>query len=199
MKRFILLGAVLTFGACAGDETDKGSEDTATGDTETDLTTGCPTVYSGPVLIQSATVTCDASDVVTYDVVTDGWTLEGIINAMETANATPWNDEHDLSSYEYDDCGFEDNLNSVLGTGAATATNESNANTVFTCDNHFADANGVMTYSARVYDLDGAFADCLAWGNDPEGWRDGVYEDVWVNPPVNPAEFSSCLVARRAK
>ncbi len=46
--------------------------------------------------MQQATVTCDGSDRVTYEVRTDGWTADDLFNAMETANASQWDDEHDV-------------------------------------------------------------------------------------------------------
>jgi hypothetical protein len=177
--------------------------DTNTADTslpEPDPSVGtCTETYDGPVIVERATVTCDAQERVTYEVVTAGWTRSGRMNAMETANLSPWDDEHDLVSVAYDPCGSFDELQRTLTTGASVATAVEDQSTVFTCDGHFDDTNGVMTYAARVYDIDGNFADCLAWGHDPVDYAAGLYSGSCIHCPTDPEELTQCVVARRAR
>jgi hypothetical protein len=167
MSRYVIF-ALAALAACSGPDDKDGSGDTATPGTEE-----CPGgVYTGPVLIVDYSVTCDANDVVTYFVETDGWTANGRVFSQETSNTPAYSDEHDLMSYEYDECQAWDRLDTVLTTGASAPATE-NVSTVFSCANHFNDP-AVMSYAAQVYDLDGNPAHCVAWGDDPQGMIDNT-------------------------
>ena len=194
-NRIAILGMLAFAAGCAGDEGIKGSGETGT--TDTDTMTGmteCPEIYTGPTLVQLTQVSCLDNSTVRFYVETDGWTGDGLWFSQETGNAEPqWADEHDILSFEFDDCGFWDHLEQELTTGAGVSDWSVNQSTVFSCEPnvHF-DGSGVMSYAARVYDIDGNFADCLAWGHDPQGMIDGDYSRA--NEPTAASELDSCEI-----
>jgi len=151
MNRFAFAAfAAVLVGCPTDDKTDSGG-------TDTDSTDACPTTFPGPTTVQSASVTCNG-EVVTIDVETAGWTGDGYVYMLETANNMPWAEEHDLTSYDFDPCGAWDKLDVEL-TGGADPW-ERNVGSLFTCAAHF--EGPVMTYAAAVLDVSGAFADCMA-------------------------------------
>lgn len=197
MNRFAMFAA-LALVACSGDDTSKTTGGTGTTDT-TDTQTDCADVggfYDGPVTVQEVSVGCDANDVVRFYARTEGWTGDGWVFSQETANPTPnWSDTHDMASYQFDACGYEDELERSLETGAAPATWEMNVSSVFTCAGHYDAANGVMSYAVGVMDIDGNLADCLAWGQDPDGMIDGSISRV--NEPG--FSLANCVVGVSAR
>jgi len=198
MNRFAFAAlAAMLVGCPTDDKTDSGTTLTDTDDTD-ETTDACETTFSGPVTVQTANVTCDASGVVTIDVETQGWTSGGYIYAVDTRNASPWADEHDLDSYEYDPCGTYDKLKVELQTGAALADWERNVSSVFTCDGHYED--GALSYAAAVLDLYGDVADCMAWGEDPQAIIDGTVVGYY-NYDNGPASFdpSICVIGAAAR
>lgn len=147
--------------ACSGDTTKTDSETTETGHTGS---TGCETTYSGPVLVDTAEVSCSGTDV-TIDVQTMGWTSSGRLHQRDNGDTPYWSDNHPIASYAFDECGAYDKLDVTLTTGATTAAWQEGTSTVFTCDGHY--TQNVMSYGVAVWDFDGAFADCMVWGRDP--------------------------------
>lgn len=189
---FAAFAAAMLMGCPEDDKTDSGTEtdltDTETGD--------CTTEYSGPVTVQEANVTC-AADVATIDVMTEGWTGGGYVYTIETANAQPWADEHDLTSYEFDPCGAYDKLKVELTAGEELANLARNESTLFTCDNHY--NAGVLTYAAAVLDLQGAVADCMAWGDDPDAVINGTVLSPYnyeTGPTFDPSDCVAGAPAR---
>lgn len=198
MNRFAIFAAFALV-ACAGDSDTKTDSGSPTGIDTTDTETECAGqggFYDGPITVQEVSVTCDASDNVRFYARTEGWTGDGWVFSQETANPTPnWSDTHDMESYQFDACGYEDELERTLATGAAVAAWEMNVSTVFTCAAHFDAANGVMSYAVGVKDLDGNLADCLAWGQDPDGMIDGSVGRV--NEPG--FSLANCVVGVSAR
>lgn len=186
--------ALAALAACSGpddkgDSADTGALDTDGADTDTDTEATCPDgVYEGPVSIVSWDVSC-VNDQVTYSIETEGWTNDGVVYSQETENTPPWSDEHDLVSYEFDECQSWDKLQTVLTTGAATTDWVPNESTVFSCADHF--NSPVMSYAAQVLDINGDVADCVAWGEDPQALVDGTAEPG-ANAPT--FDLSTCRV-----
>jgi hypothetical protein len=171
MSRYVIF-ALAALAACSGPDDKDGSGETGT--TGTDCPDG---VFTGPVLITDYSATCDGDGNARYYVETQGWTANGRLFAQETENdpAGQWSDNHDLISYEFDECQEWDHLEAVLTTGASTTDWETNVSTVFTCAGHIdpvAPDAPVMSYAAQVDDLDGNAAHCVAWGQDPQGMID---------------------------
>ena len=192
-SRIALMGLIAFAMGCDDGEIDKET----TGDTGATITddTGPDTgPYDGPVLVELAEVTCTDTRSAYFYAETAGWTSSGLWFSQETANNEPqWADEHDLESFEYDKNGAWDHLEQTVSTNADFASWAVNASTVFSCEpsEHF-DGSAVMTYAIRVYDIDGAFADCLAFGHDVSGMQDGTYDRV--NEPTAPAaELDQCV------
>ncbi len=185
--RLAILGALALVG-CDGETTTKSTggdtgSDTAVTDTGTD--TGCATPL--PILIGPVSVTCDASDMVTFDLSVDGAASGGLIFSQETGNTTPqFSDEHDLTATGTSECGTG-SLGLTLATGGAGALND---NTVFSCADHHGSPQGVMSYIAVAFDDTGAQADCYAWGHNPQDAIDGTSDRV-VAPT---ADLSNCAV-----
>lgn len=141
--------------------------------------------YSGPVTVQEASVSCGvfpgaAGERVRFYARTEGWTANGWVFSQDTANPVPnWSDTHDLESYQWDACGYQDELEQVLDQGALVGTWATNESTVFTCAAHF--EGGVMSYAVGVKDLDGNLADCFSWGHDPWAMIQGT--SARINEP----------------
>ncbi|HHO53451.1 MAG TPA: hypothetical protein ENK18_21910 [Deltaproteobacteria bacterium] len=196
--RLAILGALALVG-CDGDNTTSKTGDTGTGTdtgmTDTGMTTDCATPL--PILITAVSVTCDAKDVVTFDLTVDGDAADGLIFSQETGNtatASQYADEHSLVASGTDPCGTTGSLSQSLTTGAALGTDVPDESTVFTCATHHGSPQGAMSYAGRAYDSTGALADCYAWGQDPQGLIDNIYPRL--ADPVNPSELAGCAVAQ---
>lgn len=162
--------AALAVGCTAGD---KGADSGDSGGTAT-----CPQgTYDGPVSVQRAEVDCTDTRTVRFYANTEGWTDDGYVFAQETGNEVQYSDEHDLIAYDWDACGFEDNLEQTLTTNVDFNDVARNQSTVFSCEfeDHY-DESGVMTYAFAVNDVDGNLADCLAFGHDVTGMKNGTYD-----------------------
>ncbi|MEQ1567304.1 MAG: hypothetical protein ABMA64_16805 [Myxococcota bacterium] len=171
MKNVTALFALAAI-ACNGDTGDKTSGETGTtGST-------CDTVYSGPISISTVNVTCDAADNVTFYAETVGWTGDGQVYAMDTANVSPWSEEHDIKTYEFDACGAWDKLDLTITSGPYPGTDldlyQRNTSSFFSCSEHY--GQPVMTYAFMVYDDQGVQADCVAAGDDAAGFAGGAYD-----------------------
>lgn len=188
MNYRIAFGALATLMvACSGDTDSKPTDSGIT--TPTDTETGsCSTTYSGPVTVEAASVACAGTDV-TIDIETAGWTSAGRVHQRDNRNNNYWSDNHDLASYAFDPCGAYDMLDVTLATGAAVADWADGVSTVFTCAGHY--EVDVMSYAAGVWDFDGAFADCLAWGYDPQEIIDNP--DAGVGEPAD-FDVSGCVI-----
>ena len=173
---------------------DTGKTDSGTTD-NTDTDGGCDTTYSGPVTITSGSASCTAGTA-TIEVETTGWTGDGRIYQTDNADNPPWEDEHDLTSYEFDACGAWDHLKTTLTTDAGLDWEE-NVSTLFSCDGHY-NGGDVMSYAAMVNDLTGTPADCLAWGHDPNQIIDNS-ATVGGGTEDGPSwDTSICVVGTRA-
>ena len=138
--------------------------------------------YGGSFFIDSASVSCSNGQV-RFFVQANGWTDGGIVFSEETGNVEPhWSDEHDLRSYDFDPDGEWDLLDREIldATQLADPLDDvrRNESTLFACDTHY-NLPGVMTYAFAVIDLNGALADCLMFGDDPEGLRNRSYDRVF--------------------
>lgn len=160
MNRFAFAAFAAMMVGCSGDT----DSDSGTTDTDTDPPTGCASTYTGPTTVTVASASCTAGTA-TIEVETEGWTADGRLYQIDNADVNPWEDEHDLTSYEFDECGFYDHLRTSLTTDAGLGWEE-NVSTLFSCDNHYNSPGAVMSYAAMVNDITGAPADCLAWGFD---------------------------------
>lgn len=193
--RLAILGA-LTLVGCDGDNTTTKTGTTGGTGSDTGMTdTGMDCATPLPILITAISVTCDAKDVVTFDLTVDGDAADGLIFSQETGNAgtaSQYSDEHDLVAAGTDPCGTTGSLSQSLTTGAKFGQDTPNESTVFTCASHHASPQGFMSYAGRAYDSTGALADCYAWGHDPQGLVDGTY--TRVTDPVNPGELAGCAV-----
>jgi hypothetical protein len=100
---------------------------------------------------------------------------------QDTQNTPAWGENHDLFSYEFDECqewdhlAFGPNGTETLNPVTDYAQQEPNVSTLYDCDyiNGEGGDPSVMSYAAQVDDLDGNPAHCIAWGQDPEGMIDG--------------------------
>jgi hypothetical protein len=128
--------------------------------------------FSGPVEITSAGADCTA-DLLTVSVQTAGWTSEGRVFVQETgAPVDPqWVEEHPLYSVQFAADGSWDQLEVRLATEVLPNEVAPGGNTAFSCA--FSDQ---LTYLVAVTDLNGYPADCVAFGHDPQGLIDGVYD-----------------------
>jgi hypothetical protein len=169
--------------ACTGDKT------TESGDTGG--TTGggtCPDgIYDGPVSIDTASAKCDAAGNISYEAKTTGLTADGYVWAIESGNNQPWDEEHDLKSYEFDSCGSYDKLNVTIQSGEFPDYVRNQAST-FNCDKIGNPAT--MTFAFAVMDVNGDLADCLVGGEDPTGVIAGDYAPYFGTGPT--FDLSTC-------
>lgn len=147
--------------------------------------------YMGPTLIHQIQMTCDPmSSHWRYAVDTVGWTSDALVNASDTRNWPPWDEEHSLDTVDFGPLGHWDQLERVLVDVTDIFEVEPDVSTLFRCDVHLTD--GTMTWAFRVYDVDGALADCASFGHDPEGYTTGAYPPM--NPVSAPAELLDCQI-----
>ena len=174
MNRFALVGALALFATACDDF---GALPPASGDTGP---VTCD-VYDGPISIEEPTITC-AGDEVTFELSTIGVPSDGLVFSQDTANNSPFSDEHDLVIEASDeDCGefatLSQNVETCPTLGSCSINEASrNTFTLFTCnaDEHYA-ADDVMTYAFRIYDNDGNLTDCSVSGNNPQDLFDGSF------------------------
>lgn len=161
---------------------------TETGTTDTGATNTTDT-GSAPLLILSASVSCDLQDQVTFEIETSAEALgEGMVFTQETGNVEPqWSDEHRLYAV---DAAPSLRYGIVLRSGADVGDWAVDDSTVFSCDDHF--GNNVVSHAFRIYDGSNDLADCLVLGHDPQGLIDGTHDRV--DDPVNPNELTMCRV-----
>jgi hypothetical protein len=112
---------------------------------------------------------------------------------METDNTYPWSEEHDLSVTAYDVCGWWSEAELRIPTQSVPGNPGyvRDSSSLFACGPHF--GSGVMTYLVAALDETGAVSDCLAFGHDPQGVVDGVYDVDFINAPS--FDHTSCGVA----
>jgi hypothetical protein len=166
--------AVATAGLC-GVGCDRASPDIRRGG-------GGGEFYDGPLVLMFTSVSCGEGDRVRLYAETAGWTDGGSALLVETSSgdAAPRSEAHELVSVSFDPRGRWDELERILAPGAW----EPGESTAFACP----EARDLerMTFAFAVVDLDGRFADCLAFGHDPEGLVAGAYETVRV--PFDPVD-----------
>jgi hypothetical protein len=124
---------------------------------------------------------------------TVGWTGSGRFNLWETGNASGWDEEHPISSVDYDPNMWWDFLQVTLPSNIAPTDFVPGENTVFDCGVH--DIDPVMTWMARVTDTTGVDADCWLQATDPNGIAALQSGDGPTNNPMsNPEDIASCNV-----
>jgi hypothetical protein len=180
--------ALLFLGACAGDATDKPGE---TGTVEP-----CTTFYDGPISLTSLDVSCDDDDTVRFFAETAGSPATALVFAVNTGSDVRWSEEHDLESYEADECGFWDRLERVVPGAPAPATDAAayvrNEASSFGCAEHYEPA--LVTYAFVALDADGAPLHCVVAGHDPQGLIDGTYDDDFTAEPTLPIDAPACAI-----
>ena len=181
---------------CSGDDEVKGTGDTgsAAGDDDDDTGTPAPNEFDDATL--AGGVICSGTTVdFEFDFL--GESSGGVLDAADSANASNWNDYHTLLASGVATDGSYTLLSATgITTGAAVADWADGTSTVFTCDLHYNDP-AVMSYIARAYDINGAFLDCVAWGDDPAGMIAGDYDEF--NPMADTGELDGCRTAAAAK
>jgi len=203
------LAALFAVGCSGDDTTPKDSADTAGATTgDDDDTNTIPNMFDDATLGGGVVCSGDNSEV-TFDFDFLGDAAEGMLDEADTYNAPStygnWNDYHTLDASGFTDDGGYTELSATIATGAGLSDWASGVSTLFTCEDHYEyDNPAVMTYIARAYDLNGALADCVAWGEDPEGFiagtRTGTGEDYLSNNArIDEADIAGCRTVSSAK
>lgn len=96
--------------------------------------------------------------------------------AIDTASPFPWSEGHALALAARDPCGLGDAWERTLTADADYARDASSR---FGCGG----ASG-LTWAMRVVDPDGQRADCVAFGEDPEGLIAGGYAADYIMTPA---------------
>ena len=159
--------------ACSDKQLEETGEPTETGDTDTGADTGVP--YDGPTLIAELEADCD-SEVWEYGARTDGLTSRADLHIVQTdsPDASYRTEVHSVPSVEADPLGWWDRLELELAIQEGSGIN--GVATGFSC---VSDERRTLTWMLRVWDPDGAVADCRAWGHDPS-WYQEYGCDPWV-------------------
>ena len=162
-------------------------------DDDDDVTVPAPNVFDDNTL--DAGIQCFGSYVdFAFDFL--GEASSGMIDAADSANVSNWNDYHTLlASGITADGGYTRLIAPGITTGVSPIDWSEGVSTVFPCG--FYDDPAVMSYVVRAYDLNGELADCVAWGDDPDGMIDGVYFNI--NIPVDESEIFGCRTATAAR
>jgi len=178
---------------CSGDKDGETTGETGTtvGDDDDDTITTPVIVDEIDQSTLADSITCSGTTV-SVAVGFFGDASEGMIDSMDTANTPPWNDNHTLDAVGFAATDavqpFTDLAAGPLTTGVLDwADGES---TLFNCTDHWNET--VMTHVVRVYDLDGALADCVHWGHDSAGFVAGDYDADILNDLVAPEELAGC-------
>ncbi|MCB9684619.1 MAG: hypothetical protein H6738_04525 [Alphaproteobacteria bacterium] len=152
----------------------------------------CTTTDPGPTLVEAASVVCTGTQL-TVDAESQAWISLAVVHLRDNANSPYWSENHELTSYAFDPCGRWDRFDVDLDTGASVATWQPDVSTVFTCS-HVDDDQ--MSYAIGIWDFDGNFADCIAWGFDPQEILDNPSGDVGES-----VDFSvrNCVIAVPAR
>jgi hypothetical protein len=112
-------------------------------------------------IIETITPGCAAA-AWTYEVRTEGWVSNAVLDIQQTGSSTPWTESHTLPSVDYDPSGWWDQLERQLTIVSSAEEQTSDVNTLFAC----ADEPS-LTWAIRVWDPDNAMSDCATWGHDP--------------------------------
>ena len=159
-----LLGGAMALTACGGDK-DGESGDTGGATTATGTPTGGGGGGTGTTAVDDQIVAVQAScpDDATFEIhVETNFSLsDAIVNVWEVnAGATGWDEEHALVGAPTAGAAGDDVIWSLADEGMWVSGTE----TLFACGTH--DTSNAMVYVARVFDTDGNYEDCAAWGGD---------------------------------
>lgn len=141
-------------------------------------TTTSPTEPGGNPRITGAGGTCFANDQVEFAVSANKVMSAARLFQEETGNANiHWSENHPFDNSNGNDSTFYLILDD--GTTMNDPVNDwrPGSSTVFTCPDFF-DLPDVMTYAVQVDDAAGNPADCIVFGDDPQGMIDRVYDRV---------------------
>lgn len=189
-RSIALVGLVALAGCPTTTKTDSGDSGIATG-------TCTPPV--GAPIIAEASVTCDTSNNVTYWARTTGWVQQGGAHnayAIDSQNASPWSESHPLdTNLNRDECGERDELELTMATaiyGGPTGTDfyDPGFSSFFTCAEHY--TKPVMSYAMEIYDEQGNYADCFAFGEEPDRLVAGEFSGAGAAPEM---DLSACTPA----
>ena len=207
LKNTLFFTAALSFFAigCSGDDEkiETGDTGTTAGDDDDDDTVEPLNELDDSSLTNA--VACDGTSV-TFSAGFFGAASEGYFDAADTDNWDTtygnWNDTHTLDAINIaTDDSYTDLESPAIMTGGGLTTWSDGVSTVFRCDYHYESA-GTMTYAVRAYDLNGALADCAAWGNDPQGFIDDSNPDgaaYVTNARPQNGDFAGCRTVTAAK
>lgn len=165
--------------------------DTAAGEGTDPAANACETPYEGPTVVGEVVVTCEG-DAVTFRVETEGASASAIVYTFDTIWHPHWDEEHDLVPVEEDACGAYTVLERSLEIVPALDSNIRNETSGFTCANQY--DYGALTYVVTVFDADGAFAGCVAFGSDPAGVLSGAWDNQQVNGTSTDVYFPDCEI-----
>jgi hypothetical protein len=121
-----------------------------------------------------------------------GWASNTRFNAYNTDVSNPatngWDEEHSPPSTEtstqFDPQGVTDTRGLSLEHVTSIMYWKANQTTLFNAEDQ-----GKLTYGLRIYDGDGALAQCLVWGQSPGMLYTGAYSKV--NFTSEPEEFNA--------
>jgi hypothetical protein len=195
-----LLGGTMALTACGGDKDGESGDTGATDGTTTTGAGGTTDVTTMPDdMITAVQAECPDADTFAITVETNFSVGDALVNIWEVnAGATGWDEEHALVGAPVAGAAGDDIVWSLADDGAWVSGTE----TLFSCGVH--DVSDAMVYVARVFDADGVYEDCAAWGGDtsnidevlamPEG--DDMSDHTNYNGVSNPAEITAenCFV-----
>ncbi len=107
---------------------------------------------------------CDSADW-WYDVYTVGWTGGADLLIYQTGSQNPWDENHAIDSYDFDDDGWWDNLYLELAHVDAPADVVEGQTTLYDCGQARKDS---LTWQLVIYNVDNSTEEqCVKWGHDP--------------------------------
>ena len=163
-----LLGGAMALTACGGDKDGESGDTGATTGTATGGTGGT-TGAGGTTAMDDMiiAVTADCPDDATYQITveTNFAVGDAIVNVWEVlAEAEGWDEEHAMVAAPVAGAMGDDVVWSLMDEAGDRGGYMNGSETLFACGIH--DESEAMVYVARVFDADGVYEDCAAWGGN---------------------------------
>lgn len=123
--------------------------------------------YDGPIVLHAVSVGCGSH--IWADGQTKGLVSDAAVLLVHTAGAFVSDEEHTMRPWLAGDHGYWQKHRAKIEMDSVSI---SDGRSSYNCDHVW---NNEITQAMAVWDLDGSFADCVAWGHDRHGLTAGAY------------------------
>lgn len=123
--------------------------------------------YDGPIVLHTVSVSCGSH--IWANGETKGLGSDAAVLLVHTAGAFVSDEEHTLRPTWVGDYEYWQKLQAMIEMDSASS---SDGRSAYNCDHVW---NHELTHAMVVWDSDGSFADCIAWGHDAPGLLADAY------------------------